>query len=178
MTILEHCLVVDDDNAFAQSLTRALENRGFSVATANDAANTLKAARQRIPDRVVLDMKIGNETGLQLIQPLLDINPAVQILMLTGYSSIATAVTAIKLGAVNYLCKPARVDEILAAFSAPSEQAIPNESESAPSPKRLEWEHIQQVLLEHKGNISAAARTMGMHRRTLQRKLQKKPVSR
>jgi len=118
-----------------------------------------------------------HSSGLQLIPQLLKALPELNIVVLTGYSSIATAVQAIKLGASNYLCKPANADEILAAFEAQGSEEVAVE-ETPISVNRLEWEHIQKVLAEHEGNISATARALGMHRRTLQRKLYKRPVQR
>jgi two-component system response regulator RegA len=169
-------LIVDDNATFGQVLARAFSRRGLRVAIAQDLATACAIAQEQRPARAVVDLKLGADSGLQVIGALLDIDPDIAIVMLTGYSSIATAVEAVKLGAVNYLCKPAGGDEILAAFgaSAPNpDLALP---EQPPSVDRVEWEHIQRVLKEHDGNISATARALGMHRRTLQRKLQKRPV--
>ncbi|MEZ5525312.1 MAG: response regulator transcription factor [Pseudomonadales bacterium] len=170
-------LIIDDDAVFTQVLARALEKRGYAVCEAHNAIEAIKAMREFQPQRVTQDLKMVDTSGLQLIPKLLEIAPELQIVVLTGYSSIATAVQAIKLGARNYLCKPVNADEILAAFE---EVTVP-QLDIAPDPlsvNRLEWEHIQKVLAEHKGNISATARALGMHRRTLQRKLQKRPVQR
>jgi two-component system response regulator RegA len=169
-------LLVDDDGVFSSMLGKALDRRGFDVRMAAD----LHAARQSLsavtPEYVVLDLRIGPESGLTLIEELLAANPGIKIVMLTGYASVATAVEAIKLGAVHYLTKPVSADDVVNALHK-TEGDADAEIESQPvSVKRLEWEHMQKVLLEHDGNISAAARAMGMHRRTLQRKLQKKPV--
>ena len=124
----------------------------------------------------MLDLNLGGESGLRLLPHLREQAPQAVILVLTGYASIATAVDAIKLGAAQYLAKPAGVDDILAAF----EQREPNPAQHAPehtmSVRRLTWEHIQRVLAEHDGNVSATARALKMHRRTLQRKLAKRPV--
>lgn len=170
-------LIIDDDTLFSASLLKALTQRTLTAITAADSSEALLLARKHQPNRIVLDMKLGKESGLALIEPLLTINPNTRILLLTGYSSISTAVKAVKLGAFNYLCKPARANEILAALEdSNSGTSIPTQDDHAPSVKRLEWEHIQRVLDEHNGNISATARALGMHRRTLQRKLQKKPV--
>ncbi|MCW8195033.1 response regulator [Proteobacteria bacterium 005FR1] len=172
-------LVVDDDLSLTAILTRALERRGFSVTAANTAGQALAAAREREFGKAILDLKLAESSGLQLLPELLALQPRMQVVMLTGYSSIATAVEAIKQGAHNYLCKPADVDEILAAFSDSGHvEAGPVEAFTPPSVDRLEWEHIQRVLQEHEGNISATARALGMHRRTLQRKLNKRPVRR
>ena len=170
-------LIVDDDVMFTQVLARALSKRGFDVSEAHDASQALSLAESFKPERITLDLKMADSSGLQLIPQLLDILPEVNIVLLTGYSSIATAVQAIKLGARNYLCKPANTDEILLAFEQQSSEEV-EVVDTPVSVNRLEWEHIQKVLTENEGNISATARALGMHRRTLQRKLQKRPVQR
>lgn len=167
-------LIVDDDATFAAVLQRALQNRGHNTLTAPDGAGTLLALRERAVERLILDLKLDRVSSLGLIPEIKAVQPAVEIVVLTGYSSIATAVEAIKLGAINYLCKPADADEIIAAFEGGARSHEPLAAEP-PSVKRLEWEHIQAVLNQHDGNISATARALGMHRRTLQRKLQKRP---
>ena len=172
-----HILVIDDDPAFNRVLTRALGQRGFTVFGAADPENALELARQHEPEYVVLDLNIGGSSGLRLITPLLAANPDCRILVLTGYASIATTVDAIKLGATQYLAKPADVDAILKALHATDVIIAEEEMASGPmSVDRLEWEHIQRVLAENDGNISATARALKMHRRTLQRKLAKRPV--
>ncbi len=170
----EKLLIVDDDQTFAAVLARSMERHGFQAATACSAEQALTACRETAFVKAVVDLKLEQQSGLQLIPQLLKLRPELQILMLTGYSSIATAVEAIKLGAVNYLCKPAGSEEILAAFNADGGDVAL--AVTPPSVDRLEWEHIQRVLAANDGNISATARTLGMHRRTLQRKLQKRPV--
>jgi two-component system response regulator RegA len=170
-------LVVDDDATFNAVLVRALERRGHAARGVTDAAAVAAVAGELRPRRVVLDLNIAGVSGLTLIPPLLANDPSCRIVVLTGYASIATAVDAIKLGAVQYLAKPVEVDAILAAFDAADEPEIEATACSEPlSVDRLEWEHIQRVLREHDGNISATARALKMHRRTLQRKLGKKPV--
>lgn len=173
-------LVVDDDTSFREVITRALQRRGFAVASAGDGAGALRIAQQQRPRRALLDLKLADESGLDIIAALKQALPDIEIIMLTGYSSIATAVEAVKRGALNYLCKPAGVDEILAAFASanPDSECVGTPAATAQphSIDRLEWEHIQKVLLDNFGNISATARALGMHRRTLQRKLQKRPV--
>lgn len=170
-------MIVDDDEVFAGVLSRRLEKLGFSTRHAIDEDQALKICEERQPNKIILDLKLEKTSGLNLIDRLKRAAAAnCQIVMLTGYSSIPTTVEAIKLGAMNYLCKPASVEEILNAFgelSANPEAKIP---EQPPSVDRLEWEHIQKVLNNNGGNISATARALGMHRRTLQRKLQKRPV--
>jgi two-component system response regulator RegA len=171
------CLVVDDDDVYLQVLSKALTRRGLKVLSATSTEQALVMIEQSTPDLAVLDLKLVGQSGLHLIKPILSQNPQCKILMLTGYASITTAVDAIKLGASNYLSKPADADQILAALHKDKETAaLENEPDTAPmSINRLEWEHIQRTLKEHDNNISAAARSLGMHRRTLQRKLQKRP---
>lgn len=167
-------LLVEDDPAFARVLSRALTARGHRVAYAIDGAAALASAATTTPDAVVIDLRLGEASGLALIEPLRARLPAARLLVLTGYASVATAVEAIKRGADDYLAKPANADQVLAALRGDT-PAPPVET---PSLKRLEWEHIQQILRAHDGNVSAAARALGMHRRTLQRKLAKRPVRR
>ncbi|ACE84755.1 response regulator transcription factor [Cellvibrio japonicus] len=170
-------LVVDDDQAFIQVLDRVLTKRGYTTGTAQDAHTALQLARQYHYHQAIVDLKLGSDSGLQLIRELKLCQPHMEIVILTGYSSISTAVEAIKSGATNYLCKPADADEILAAFKQSNPQVIQDITGYTPlSVERLEWEHIQKILQDHQGNISATARALGMHRRTLQRKLQKRPV--
>jgi len=173
-----HVLLVDDDDVFVRVLARALGARGLIVSTAGNRAGALAAAREGAPDFIVLDLKLGDDNGLALIPELLDLDPRVRILLLTGYASIATAVEAIKRGADDYLAKPVDADAVAAALRnigrdpAKAEAPMP----SAPPLKRLEWEQIQRVLADCGGNISAAARRLRLHRRTLQRKLAKRPM--
>jgi two-component system, response regulator RegA len=169
-------LLVDDDATFCQVLTRALQRRGLSAVSAHDLPTALQLAQRHQPRHAVVDLKLADTSGLQVIGALRQLLPDIRIVMLTGYSSIATAVEAVKLGAVNYLCKPAGTDEILAALALSAANPAIDLPEQPPSVERLEWEHIQKVLQDHGGNISATARALGMHRRTLQRKLLKRPV--
>jgi len=176
MNELPRFLIVDDDEALCSVLARSLSRQGFEVDTAHSYDEALALARSKPFNRAVVDLKMEGPSGLHLIAAMKQECADIDIVMLTGYSSIATTVEAIKLGACNYLCKPAGVDEILAAFDGqPEAIAIPD---NPPSVDRLEWEHIQRVLNANGGNISATARALGMHRRTLQRKLQKRPVQR
>lgn len=171
-------LLIEDDEVFSSVVSRALSRRGFEVLVIHD----IDAARQAV-DRVgidfaIVDLNLAGHSSLKLIPKLREQNPHARILMLTGYASIATAVEAIKLGADNYLAKPADIDEILAALTADPQSSAPDSPFQEPmSVRRLEWEHIQKVLMENHGNISETARQLKMHRRTLQRKLQKKPVT-
>jgi len=172
----KNLLIVEDDEAFSSALTKALEKKGFNVFSANTIDSAAHTAAECVLDYAVVDLKLGTESGLRIIPTLKERNSKIKIVVLTGYASIATAVEAIKLGAIQYLTKPASSEEIFQAFFKPEgnvEQAVePNPM----SVKRLEWEHIQKVLNENEGNLSATARALGMHRRTLQRKLNKKPL--
>lgn len=169
-------LLVDDDPTFCRVLGLALSRRGFAVATAHGSAAALQQARAAPPEYAVVDLNLAGDSGLGLIPNLLALDPGVRIVVLTGYASLATAVEAIKLGAVNYLAKPADADQVLAAFAVtPGDPAAPINTRPL-SVNRLEWEHIQRVLRDNDGNISATARQLGMHRRTLQRKLTKRPA--
>lgn len=173
----ESTLIIDDDPAFNAILVRTLTRRGFPATGALDPTAALAAARSMLPARVVLDLNLTGQSGLALIQPLLEINPDCRIVVLTGYASITTAVDAIKLGAVQYLAKPVEIEAILSAFD--EDTGVDNAFEAPDEPlsvDRLEWEHIQRVLAENDGNISATARALKMHRRTLQRKLSKRPA--
>jgi two-component system, response regulator RegA len=172
-------LLVDDDEVFVHVLGRALAARGFEVASARDSSDALARCADFQPRFIVLDLKLGSESGLALIPRLTAARPGARILLLTGYASIATAVEAIKRGAHDYLAKPVDADQVVQALLGQSSaQAGTSEQlPDAPPPlKRLEWEHIQRVLAECDGNISEAARRLGLHRRTLQRKLAKRPV--
>jgi two-component system response regulator RegA len=173
---MTHILLVDDDDIFLQVLQRAFTKRNYHVAIATDIATAMEHCHSGHFEQAVIDLKIDSESGLQLIQKIAEYSPNTKIVMLTGYSSISTAVEAIKLGAVNYLCKPADANDIIAAFAHADGNTDMAISLQPPSVDRLEWEHIQKVLQEHEGNVSATARALGMHRRTLQRKLQKRPV--
>ncbi|MFI3188756.1 two-component system response regulator [Crenothrix sp. D3] len=169
-------LLVDDDVTFCMVLKSALEKRNYEVLVANDVSSGILLAEQNLPEYAVIDLRIGYESGLELVKALIALDDNTQIVMLTGFASIATAVEAIKLGAVHYLTKPANADEIVHALNKNDGDSAVSISENPLSVKRLEWEHLQKVLMQHEGNISAAARALNMHRRTLQRKLEKKPV--
>lgn len=171
-------LIIDDDIAFCEALSRSLERRGLTVQSAHTIDRARAICSEFTPNMAVVDLKIDRESGLAIIPFLRDRFPKIRILMLTGYSSIATAVDAIKLGADNYLQKPASTSAIIAALEDGEPDLNPTDTAviTPPSLDRLAWEHIQQALKDNDGNISAAARQLGMHRRTLQRKLQKRPV--
>ncbi len=176
---LGRVLLIDDDEIFVHVLGRALATRGFEVATATNGGEALIRCVDFQPRYIVLDLKLGSESGLALIPKLTASLPGARILLLTGYASIATAVEAIKRGAHDYLAKPVDADQVVHALlgDTDAEPTTANHLPDAPPPlKRLEWEHIQRVLNECEGNISEAARRLGLHRRTLQRKLAKRPV--
>lgn len=166
-------LIVDDDDAFRNRLAKALRERQYRVRTAcsvKDAVNDINLFPTK---RIILDLRMPEENGLSLLEQLFNKSPAPQVLILTGYGSIATATKAMKLGATNYLTKPAGIDEILRAFS---ETPLSEDEAPVPSLDQVEWEHLQRVLSDCDGNVSQAAKLLGMHRRSLQRKLQKAPA--
>ncbi|MBT3203551.1 MAG: response regulator transcription factor [Gammaproteobacteria bacterium] len=169
-------LLVDDDEIFCQVLSKALHTREYSVDIAYNQNDAIQIAQQQHPEFAIVDLRIGNDSGLNVIKSLVESEPGIRIVVLTGYASISTAVESIKLGAIHYLTKPAEVEDILKAFYHDEGNADINLQTQPMSAKRMEWEHLQKVLHDNNGNISAAARAMGMHRRTLQRKLTKKPV--
>ncbi len=170
-------LLADDSQLFRERLARAFRDRGFRVETAGDYDEAMRAARQAPPDLAVVDLRMPGRSGLELVRSLLELDGGIRVLILSGFGSIATAVDAVKLGAVNFLPKPADADDILAAFER-SEVELPVkvavEAAEAPSLARVEWEHIHRVLADCDGNISEAARRLGIHRRSLQRKLRKR----
>ncbi len=169
-------LLVDDDETFCRVLKNALEKRDYEVIIAHDVETGIDMAERLQPEFAVIDLRIGHQSGLELVNSLMKQDINTRVVMLTGYASIATAVEAIKLGAVHYLTKPTNADEIVAALNKDEGDPGIAINENPLSVKRLEWEHLQKVLMQHDGNISAAARALNMHRRTLQRKLEKKPV--
>ena len=168
-------LVVDDDAVFAAVLARALTRRGFEVESAAGVVEAVGKAQRFDPQFAVVDLKMPDGSGLALVEQLRRLSPAMRIVVLTGFASVATAVEAIKLGAIHYLPKPADADDIVAAFDRDAGDAAVAVKNRPLSVERLEWEHIHKVLAENDGNVSATARALGMHRRTLQRKLGKKP---
>jgi len=171
-------LILDDNEVFAGTLARSLARRGFDATVVQSGAEAVQAALQTQFDYVTIDLYLQQDSGLQWIAPLRQALPQARMLVLTGYASIATTVQAMKSGADNYLAKPVNVDSILSALqgSASSDPFANVDVDAAPlTIDRLEWEHIQRVLLEHGGNISSTARALNMHRRTLQRKLAKRP---
>ena len=179
--INKQILLVEDDEIFAQVIGRALVHRDYAVTHAKDSEHARELIAERQYNYAILDLNLGRETSLKLIPLLKESHQNIRILMLTGYASITTAVEAIKLGADNYLAKPSDADEILAALLSENQPKLSASDDQSKlermSVRRLEWEHIQKVLLENDGNVSATARQLNMHRRTLQRKLKKHPVS-
>lgn len=170
----EYGLLIDDDELYVRTLQRSLARRGLETRVACDIAEALKVAEEIRPAFALVDLRLGEDSGLTLIRPLRALRPDMRILLVTGYASVATAVEAIKRGADDYLPKPATAPMILRTLGLMKPETVTIESTMTPL-HRLEWEHIQQALHESGGNVSAAARLLGMHRRTLQRKLMKKP---
>jgi two-component system, response regulator RegA len=170
-------LIVDDDETFRERLARAFRERGFEVRTASDYEQAAALAQHEAPELAVIDLRMPGRSGLELLRELKRIDAETRVVVLTAYGSIATTIDAMKLGAVYYLQKPADVDDILAALGhdAAAEAVLATPAEQAPSLERVRWEHINRVLSECGGNISEAARRLRLHRRTLQRMLQKYP---
>ncbi|HEY1057114.1 MAG TPA: response regulator [Limnobacter sp.] len=174
-------LLIDDDAVFGETLARTLTRRGFDVQLACNRADALLHGNRGAFTDITVDLNLGEDSGLSLIAPLRKAHPSARILVLTGYASIATTVQAMKLGADNVLAKPVGAADIVQALDdeGSARAGSSDEPELQPmSVSRLEWEHIARVLHEHGGNVSATARALNMHRRTLQRKLAKKPVQR
>jgi two-component system, response regulator RegA len=169
-------LIVDDDGVLRERLAQAFSERGFAVRVAEHYESALSQATADPPELALVDLKMPGRSGLDLIAALKKLDPETNIVVLTGYSSVTTALEAVRLGATHYLPKPANADEILGAFARAKGAAIePVEITETPSLARAEWEHIDRVLADCAGNISEAARRLGLHRRSLQRKLQKRP---
>jgi two-component system, response regulator RegA len=176
--IIASILVVEDDNAFRTILVNAFIDRGYEAVGVADAESAIRAAEEDSPEMAVVDLRLPDQSGLDVVRRLKAIDPSTAIVVLTGYGSIATALESVRLGAVHYLTKPTDADRILAAFQhglASRPRDLPTDP---PSLARVEWEHMNRVLTDCDGNISEAARQLGMHRRSLQRKLGKYPGSR
>ncbi len=169
-------LVIDDDEVYCSVLADAFKRRGYLVEVASNEQEAVDKINQFEPELAVVDLRLEQSSGLHLIKLLKEKDQNTKIVMLTGYASIATAVEAVKLGANQYLTKPANADEILVALAQQNADAEVLPAAKPLSVKRLEWEHMQKILLECEGNVSEAARRLNMHRRTLQRKLAKRPV--
>jgi two-component system response regulator RegA len=168
-------LVVDDDEVFRNRLCRAFASRGWQAHGAADSPSAIQLADAHGPDLAVIDLRLSGTGGLDIVRDLRRLDETVCIIMLTGYGSISTALTAVKLGADHYMSKPADADQILACYQKLTGQSAPLETSATevPSLARVEWEHIQRILADCQGNISQAAKLLGLHRRSLQRKLSK-----
>jgi two-component system, response regulator RegA len=171
-------LVVEDDDVLRRRLARAFRERGFHVREAAGAAEAVRLAQEEPPSHAIVDLRLGERSGIDVVRALCGATPGVAVVVLTGYGSIATALAAVRLGARHYLTKPADVDEILAAFARECPAAEPSAPAAVPTLARVEWEHINRVLADCGGNVSLAARRLGIHRRSLQRKLAKFPKPR
>ncbi len=168
-------LIVDDDSAFRMRLCRAFRDRGWDGTEASEGKAALDLAKQQSPDLAIVDLRMPGMSGLEVVRGLREFDDTICIIMLTGFASIATAVSATKLGADHFLSKPADADQIISAYQKLAEGGDPGTPESVPSLARVEWEHIQRVLEDCGGNVSQAAKLLGLHRRSLQRKLLKYP---
>jgi two-component system response regulator RegA len=167
-------LVVDDDAAYRTRLVRALAERGLSVTQAGSYDEAVQSAEAETPEMALVDLRLPGRSGLDVVKRLKELDSTTSVVVLTGYGSIATAVESVRLGATTYLTKPVDADQILAALDGimPATEV----GSATPSLARVEWEHIQRVMADVAGNISEAARRLGIHRRSLQRKLAKYPV--
>jgi two-component system response regulator RegA len=176
LTAERNLVIVEDDDGFARTLKRSFERRGYDVVVTASLDELRKVLEEKSPGYAVVDLKLGGASGLACVEALHACDEDMLIVVLTGFASIATAVEAIKLGACHYLAKPANTDDIEAAFQKAEGNAEIALAERPTSIKTLEWERIHQVLIETDFNISEAARRLGMHRRTLARKLEKRQV--
>jgi len=170
-------LIVDDDDVFRARLAKAMRARGYDAREAADVATARREVDADSPEMAVVDLRLPDGSGLDVVRVIKGLDPSTAIVVLTGYGSIATALEAVRLGAANYLTKPVDADRILAAFD-PGGLPAPEVPADTPSLARVEWEHINRVLTDCAGNVSEAARVLGVHRRSLQRKLQKFPTAR
>jgi two-component system response regulator RegA len=177
-------LLVDDDERFRSRMARAFEERGYEAQHAEGYDGAIEIAEHESTEYAVVDLRMPGKSGLEVVRELHRIDPATKIVVLTGYGSIATALEAVRLGATHYLTKPADVDEVIASFdrgdteTAVDRPAAEGGAPETPSLARVEWEHIQRVLTDCGGNITKAAEKLGIHRRSLQRKLSKFPMPR
>jgi two-component system response regulator RegA len=176
--IIPTILVVEDDNAFRTILVAAFRERGFEAEGVPDGASAIRTAERDSPEMAVVDLRLPDQSGLEVVKALKAIDQATSIVVLTGYGSIATALESVRLGATHYLTKPTDADRILAAFQHGLALPPRDLTSDPPSLARVEWEHLNRVLIDCGGNISEAARQLGMHRRSLQRKLAKYPMPR
>lgn len=171
-------LVVDDEDTFRERLVRALRERGFDATGAANGDEALRTAERDSPECAVVDLRMPGPSGLQVVRRLHALDATTRIVVLTGYGSIATALDAVRSGAVHYLTKPADIDDIVAAFDHDGGPAVEPPPTVVPSLDRVEWEHIDRVLVGCNGNVTQAAQLLGLHRRSLQRKLAKRPSAR
>ncbi len=174
-------LLVDDDDRLRSRMARAFEERGYETHQADGYERAIEIASSESTEYAVVDLRMPGKSGLEVVRELHRIDPATKIVVLTGYGSIATALEAVRLGATHYLTKPADVDELLASFhrdAQPDAERLRDAWAETPSLARVEWEHIQRVLTDCDGNITKAAEKLGIHRRSLQRKLAKFPTAR
>lgn len=169
-------LLVDENDTLCADLARGFAARNYRTSVAHTGAAAIAAAESLRPDYAVLDLKLPDQSGLRVLARLMEIDPEMRVVVLTAHASISTAVEAIKLGAMHYLTKPATADEIIGSFSRDHANPDVPVAERPMSPSRVEWEYINRVLLAYRGNISATARALSLHRRTLQRKLAKHAV--
>jgi two-component system response regulator RegA len=176
MTTIQEILLVDDDAIFRGVLADSLKERNIIVYEAENLSSAINASKKKLINYAIVDLKMPGDSGLVLIKELRALNSEMNIVMLTGFASIATAVEAVKLGANQYLAKPVNAEEILEAFNKLDGNEALDIHASPLTVDKLEWEHINRILNKNKGNISATARALNMHRRTLQRKLQRKPI--
>jgi two-component system, response regulator RegA len=177
-TDLRTLLLLDDDDVFAMRMAKALSGRGFEVTRVAAAADAIARAREDSPECALVDLRLPDGHGLDVVAELHAIDATTRIVVLTGYGAIATAVESLKRGASDYLTKPVDADQVAAAFDPQAGSSGRLRDFTVPSLARVEWEHIQRVMTECQGNVSQAARVLGLHRRSLQRKLAKYPVNR
>ena len=166
-------LIVDDDTSFRNRIVRAMEKRGYAVMSAPSLVEATALVRQAPPAFAVLDLRVEDGNGLDLVPQIREARPEARIVMLTGYGNIATAVAAVKAGAVDYIAKPADADQVDAALRSNGDQVLPPPPDNPMSADRVRWEHIQRVFEQCDRNVSETARRLRMHRRTLQRILNK-----
>jgi two-component system response regulator RegA len=172
-TIISKLLVVDDDDLYRESIVRAFNRRGIKTTGAGDGATAVKLLGELSPEGAVVDLRLGQDSGLTVMKQLLAAQPHLKVVVLTAYGTISTALEAVKGGAVNYLTKPVDVDLIIAALCG---QAAPQTPLSElPSPEQVEWDYINRAVHDHDGNVTRAAHALGLHRRSLQRKLKNPP---
>ncbi len=179
---MDNLLIVDDDQVFRERLVKAFQLRGYLVSSASSLESAILSANESRPNLAIIDLRLGVDSGLEVLKSLLKIAPNLRAIVLTGYGSIATAIEAVKIGAVHYLTKPIEITQLLEAFEAkdfqatidPAQQKAPRK---VPTLEQVEWDHLQRVLSDCNGNITQAAKLLKMHRRSLQRKLAKVPSS-